>query len=121
MANPTGKGGFGDREVNNGRPSFRDYIAKVGAEEIEPGMTRTEATVRNAFRIANDPEHSASVQALKWLADRADGSIQQQIDITTQGERINQPADIDLSKLDPAQLKILEDLVAHAKPDSSES
>lgn len=92
MPNPTGKGGFAEREENPGRPkgtSFADLIRKVGAEQYGEGVTKSEAVVRNAFNIALDPTHNATIQAMKWIADRAEGTPQQSIDVTTKGESIN--------------------------------
>lgn len=90
MANLTGKGFFqpGNKQ-SPGRPSFKDLILKVGSEQATSGITKSELLVRTAFNMATDPESPHAMQAIKWIADRADGSIQQQLDVTTLGERLN--------------------------------
>lgn len=90
MPNADGKGGFSERPEDRGKkPSFAELIRKVGAEEYGEGVTKSEAVVRNAFNIALDPEHSATIQAMKWIADRAEGTPKQSIDVTTDGESLN--------------------------------
>lgn len=89
MANKTGKGYFEPgNNASPGRTSYADLIRKVGAETRTEGMTLSESIVRAAFNMALDPDCTHAMQAMKWIADRADGSIQQQIDLTTQGEKI---------------------------------
>jgi hypothetical protein len=71
------------------RKSFADYIHAIRDEIIVEGeqtLTRGELAIRTAFLIASDQKHPLAVQAMKFLAERADGGVQQRIDLTSSGQ-----------------------------------
>jgi len=105
-------------KLATGRPSYADLIRKVGAETRTEGMTLSESIVRAAFNMALDPDCTHAMQAMKWIADRADGSIQQQIDVTTRGMPVSA---MDLSKFTPEQLTALESILAQTEGNSEDA
>lgn len=77
-ANPTGKGGFGERPWDAGRPTFRDAIRKIANQitvdaEGNP-VTRTEAVVIAQFNLAGDTDKIGSTNAAKFLAQHSEGT-----------------------------------------------
>lgn len=76
MANPTGKGGFGDRPQDAGRPSFRREIARIGSlvTDVEiPGIGKLNKTQRVVMKMF-DAAEAGSESAAKFLASHLDGS-----------------------------------------------